>query len=1092
MRGARAHPLGGAVAAGYRRLSKGGDDSGWLVRIGESGAIDWQLERGQAGTDSKGNPHHERLEDAVVRIDGSIAAAGWSTSHSPGRKRGWIVAATADGKPAWDKVYGADDAQALTSVTRVSDGGVLAGGWAKRKGAARMWLTRLDKAGQPLWNRVTSSSYDGVRLATTALDHAWLSARSNPAGGGQDLLLGRIDPAGNVVWDALLGNGKAARSGAVVDVDGQGVIMVGGDGEPTAMHGVVERRDAWGHGSCAAAGKCRTKGVQACDDKGACTRDRCDPKTGGCQHVPVPAMACLVDDGCSLRGVCTGATCKPGDSGLLHRRTHADIKLRTVAGIAPTTAGGHLVAGVDATGRLALIWTDRYGEVVRTLAKKLAVAPTEVLQLGAALPMSDGGFVVAYGLKVAGIVRVERYIQDGSKQLWTTVACKRTTVTAYEQRFTLPTFNVYLPGCRVLALKAVGGGKATVAVSVEPQAGSAGDYAGGSKVQSWFAKRCAGALQISLVNGALAWKPQQHCGGGHYRNGGTLLETVGWPMPHPTVAGIAADGGAVLAGYGGTLIAPPELSKKPPYMQEVRGGPMVARIGGDGTPLWRVDPVVAGAKDRLDGLAQTADGGVLVAGTSLPAGGAVGALLLKLAANGKVMWRRVQPGTADATPRGLGTSVDGSTLLFGTRAVAGKHPLWIARLGPLGHPLWQATMTVAGEGVSLARNGIAAVRSDGGATLAAVSGAGADGALALVQLGAWGHASCGDAGKCAAQTVKTCADGKLCTVDLCDAAKGCAHADSKCDDNNPCTIDVCKQGLGCRHLANACDDGDACTLDTCDPGTPLAPGGGCAHAKRDCDDGEECTLDSCDSKTGCVYVATAAGTFCTDDDCLIGGCKAKVCSLTAGTLKGCDKGHAAPTCAAIRSAYAKAKTGDYWLDFDGPFNDPPMLRRCDFETGWTRVAVQTFDSGPQGWSTYHYQPVAPARWIDCKGGMLFAVHAPTSGESWWGSSKDYKVPQHTKARLVFDIHFLDVWKNVQTVVVALGHHSKPLTTYKWNDADDSGQRCRDAGATDGVLLQRVVEADHTGTTVRALFASPGNYVKKSYGVAVDNFELWVK
>lgn len=102
-------------------------------------------------------------------------------------------------------------------------------------------------------------------------------------------------------------------------------------------------------------------------------------------------------------------------------------------------------------------------------------------------------------------------------------------------------------------------------------------------------------------------------------------------------------------------------------------------------------------------------------------------------------------------------------------------------------------------------------------------------------------------------------------------------ADSDCADGDLCTTDMCDAGT-CRNTALDCDDGDACTIDACDPRT-----GSCASTPVDCDDGIACTADSCDASTGqclsddsgCPVCAQQGKSCSADSQCCGGRCRGK-------------------------------------------------------------------------------------------------------------------------------------------------------------------------------------------------------------------------
>lgn len=121
-------------------------------------------------------------------------------------------------------------------------------------------------------------------------------------------------------------------------------------------------------------------------------------------------------------------------------------------------------------------------------------------------------------------------------------------------------------------------------------------------------------------------------------------------------------------------------------------------------------------------------------------------------------------------------------------------------------------------------------------------------------------------GDCVIDSIISCDDSNLCTVDSCDPSAGCVYAPVNCGDANPCTIDACDPDAGCRNTPVDCDDGNVCNGQEfcfglsggCFSGTPLV-----------CDDLDLCTADSCDSASGCVYTPLSCDdeSLCTADSC---------------------------------------------------------------------------------------------------------------------------------------------------------------------------------------------------------------------------------
>ncbi|MFO0750777.1 MAG: RCC1 domain-containing protein [Myxococcota bacterium] len=131
---------------------------------------------------------------------------------------------------------------------------------------------------------------------------------------------------------------------------------------------------------------------------------------------------------------------------------------------------------------------------------------------------------------------------------------------------------------------------------------------------------------------------------------------------------------------------------------------------------------------------------------------------------------------------------------------------------------------------------------------------------------------CGPLGVCTTVSVdEPCSDGLACTVD------------DRCD-HGVCTADL-----------RTCDDGRECSVDTCDEGNGgcVADTSGCECTKdADCDDGNPCDgTEICDGqgacKKGTPLVCPDLGVQCRKDVCVVTGGRA-VCSQVVADEEPCD------------------------------------------------------------------------------------------------------------------------------------------------------------------------------------------------------------
>ncbi len=191
-----------------------------------------------------------------------------------------------------------------------------------------------------------------------------------------------------------------------------------------------------------------------------------------------------------------------------------------------------------------------------------------------------------------------------------------------------------------------------------------------------------------------------------------------------------------------------------------------------------------------------------------------------------------------------------------------------------------------------------------------------------------------DNGVCVAGSPPTCADGILCTIDVCDPDEGCSHEPNhvECADGNGCTEDLCDPAAGgCTNLPDdtaLCADYDVCTLnDHCEGGVcvsdpePLA-----------CDDDNACTDEICHQVFGCVYTFNEDpcddGASCTQDDaCHWGICIGE--EPWAWTCPPCDITFSEHVQKMIKIAVGTGGWEDEALNIDGDLKTCSPSNSCE-------------------------------------------------------------------------------------------------------------------------------------------------------------------
>ena len=159
-----------------------------------------------------------------------------------------------------------------------------------------------------------------------------------------------------------------------------------------------------------------------------------------------------------------------------------------------------------------------------------------------------------------------------------------------------------------------------------------------------------------------------------------------------------------------------------------------------------------------------------------------------------------------------------------------------------------------------------------------------------------------------------CADGKLCTADVCNAKTG------------TCSYPNIKDGGGCSDPNKPCLKQMTCKTGTCQGGKDLA-----------CDDGNTCTLDSCEAKTGvCSYKPN-----------LPAGCKIKRRVFVTSKKFDGKLGGLAGADAKCQAAADGAKLGGQWKAWLST-NQSPAYRFNKSSVGYQRIDGKSVAATWQG------------------------------------------------------------------------------------------------------------------------------------------------
>lgn len=150
----------------------------------------------------------------------------------------------------WDKVYGGEGDDKLTTIVPLADGGYLLGGYSNSDagyeksedhygfGFYDYWILRVDARGVPLWDKtyggydndwlyhIVQTSDGGFLLGGTSESDMGLD-KSEPGRGGNDYWVVRIDAQGGKLWDKTYGGAGAEELYHLFETPDGGFLLGG-------------------------------------------------------------------------------------------------------------------------------------------------------------------------------------------------------------------------------------------------------------------------------------------------------------------------------------------------------------------------------------------------------------------------------------------------------------------------------------------------------------------------------------------------------------------------------------------------------------------------------------------------------------------------------------------------------------------------------------------------------------------------------------------------------------------------------------------------------------------------------------------------
>ena len=261
---------GGYIFAGIASSSNGdvtgvyGDWDFWVVKLNQSGIIEWQKTFG--GTYRDNANAIQQTSDGGYIVAGETLSYDGDVAFNNGNVDGWIIKLSSDGAIEWQKSLGGNALDTSTDVHQTSEGGFIVAGLTgslnsgdvtENHGIFDFWVVKLNNSGQIEWQKALGGSEpdrcrnivptnDGMYVAFGQTESTDGDVANND--GGADFWIVKLGATGDIIWQKTLGGTKAESGRSIQQTTDNGYILTGytwstdGDLTGSTNHG---QNDFW-------------------------------------------------------------------------------------------------------------------------------------------------------------------------------------------------------------------------------------------------------------------------------------------------------------------------------------------------------------------------------------------------------------------------------------------------------------------------------------------------------------------------------------------------------------------------------------------------------------------------------------------------------------------------------------------------------------------------------------------------------------------------------------------------------------------------------------------------------------------------------
>jgi hypothetical protein len=181
------------VAGGSNSFGVGPYNDIWLLRLHSNGQIQWQKTYGGVSRDD--------FHSIELTSDNGFILSASSFSFSNTNSDAWILKLNASGDIEWQNIYSGQGPDQAFSIDQVADGGFIVAGTTELSNQDRgAWTLKLDVSGNIQWQRTYNTSRVASAAVIQTVSGGFVMAGTNVA----DLWASKLNEDGNIPSCSLI------------------------------------------------------------------------------------------------------------------------------------------------------------------------------------------------------------------------------------------------------------------------------------------------------------------------------------------------------------------------------------------------------------------------------------------------------------------------------------------------------------------------------------------------------------------------------------------------------------------------------------------------------------------------------------------------------------------------------------------------------------------------------------------------------------------------------------------------------------------------------------------------------------------------